>query len=80
MFGLSIVFDESFSPHTHSFALIFFTSFLNLTQGLLDITLRSRLVEKLAMALYDCLFDTNVRTARITDSDIIFLFLLLIRG
>ena len=27
--------------------------------GLLDITLRSRLVEKLAMALYDCLFQSS---------------------
>ena len=25
--------------------------------GLLDITLRSRLVEKMAMALFDCLFE-----------------------
>ena len=42
---------------TEELALFSVEKFAEEMDGLLDITLRSRLVEKMAMALFDCLFD-----------------------
>lgn len=47
-----------FEASTEELALYNVEKFAEEIDGLLDITLRSKLVEKLAMALYDCLFDS----------------------
>ena len=46
-----------FEASTEELALYSVEKFAEEMDGLLDITLRSRLVEKLAMALFDCLFE-----------------------
>lgn len=57
-----------FEASTDEIALYSVERFAAEMDCLLDITLRSRLVEKLSMALYDCLFDMEERYASMDDA------------
>jgi hypothetical protein len=58
-----------FEAGTEEIALYTVERFATEMDCLLDITLRSRLVEKLSIALYDCLFDMEERYAALDEPD-----------